>query len=148
MLRRRHEDSGELDDGLRDDLFCHLHGRQFEAEARGMVAGVEFLGQPVTKFAIADDRNRILKVYLPQPNARLAGYVPELWLEFMLQGAEDGTVLEVRSDQVGLVRLEDAGEGFRPAKLPISNTRVVLTRATDILRDGGLIDPVTFEDVA
>lgn len=123
--------------------------RALEAMATDALYSESYFGQPVNVFEVADARGS-MRVYMPDIAAQTAGYVPLRWFEFVGPGQHEGAILEVREEEERLVRAApvESGVGEKPEGLPVTNTRVMVARATGLLHEGWIVRPSTQTDVA
>lgn len=148
MMRLFRRESGprtdrrqEIDRQHRADLVSYVDDRMMEAIGIDLLRDTELFGVSAAVVKIRRDNGQTVKAYRPDAEARTAGYVPLLWVEFGGSNLQDGCFLEVWQDEERLIEAIETPEGRRPNPLPVANSRVMTVRALNITQGGTLEDP-------
>lgn len=139
--RRPSINKGELDRQVRAELVEAADDRMLEAMSTELLDDVDVFGHHVAVIRLVRDTGESVRLYRPNQEARTAGYVPDLWVEFGGNNLQDGCFLEVWPNKDRLVRPVETEDGTVPEPLPVSGTRVMVARARNIVVDGVLQTP-------
>lgn len=131
----------ESDAQTRQELVDATDERILEALKTGLLDDSYVFGHHVAVIKVERETGDSVRLYRPNDEARTAGYVPDLWVEFSTQSFDDGCFLEVWPNRDRLVRPVGTGTGTKPEPLPVSNTRVMVARARNIAIGGVLVPP-------
>lgn len=131
----------EVDAQTRAELVEATDDRMLDALSVGLLSDTDIFGQHVAVIKVERDTGESVRLYRPSEEARTSGYVPDLWVEFGAGSSEDGCFLEVWPNRDQLVAPVETDAGTIPEALPVSNTRVLVTRARNITFGGTLASP-------
>lgn len=131
----------EIDQHHREDLISFVDDRMIEAIGVDLLRTVEIFGQNTAVTKMSRNGSETIKVFRPDAEARTAGYVPLMWIEFGGNHLQDGCFLEVWPEEERLIEAVETQEGKRPQPLPVKNTRALTVRALNIVREGVLEEP-------